>query len=138
MTPSNLRYATLAWQQAGLRFTASQPGGPAVTIDGDGEAGPSPFVSLLIAAGSCAASDVVLILEKMRVGLRECRVDLTGTRHEGDPRRLVALDLTFHLRGDDLDETRARRAIDLSLGKYCSVMASLAPDIPIRYQLDLG
>ena len=33
--------------------------------------------------------------------------------------------------GEGLDEARARRAIDLSLEKYCSVVASLAPDIDV-------
>jgi uncharacterized OsmC-like protein len=34
-------------------------------------------------------------------------------------------------------EAQVRQAIDLSLTKYCSVTHSLAPDITIRYELDL-
>lgn len=137
MTASNLRYATVTWQ-SGLRFTAGAPGGPAIPIDGDGEVAPSPFVLLLASAGSCTSTDVVMILEKMRIRLTEYAVTLTGTRRAEDPRRLLALELAFRLRGEGLDEAKARRAIDLSLGKYCSVVASLAPDITIRYTLDLG
>ena len=51
---------------------------------------------------------------------------------------LRAIRFEFHLAGDGLDETRARRAIDLSLEKYCSVVASLAPDIQITYGLTLA
>ena len=40
--------------------------------------------------------------------------------------------------GEGLDEPRARRAIDLSLEKYCSVMHSLAPDIAVTYALSLA
>ena len=36
-----------------------------------------------------------------------------------------------------LDEAKARRAIDLSIEKYCSVIHSLKSDIPITYQLEL-
>ena len=35
-------------------------------------------------------------------------------------------------------DERARRAIDLSIEKYCSVMHSLAPDIRVTYDIDLG
>jgi uncharacterized OsmC-like protein len=41
------------------------------------------------------------------------------------------------MRGDGLDEIKARRAIDLSIEKYCSVINSLNPDIPITYEVDL-
>ena len=39
--------------------------------------------------------------------------------------------------GDGADEVKARRAIDLSLEKYCSVVASLAPDTRITYDVAL-
>ena len=41
-------------------------------------------------------------------------------------------------RGDGLDEAKARRAIELSITKYCSVIHSLAPDIRITHGLTLG
>src|SRR2546426_3043556 len=84
---------------------------------------------LLVAAATCSASDVVLILEKQRVTLRAFEVALRGTRREEEPRRYTALHFVFTISGDGVDETKARRAIDLSLEKYCSVVASLAPDI---------
>jgi len=46
--------------------------------------------------------------------------------------------LKYRVRGESLDEGKVRRAIDLSLEKYCSVMHSLAPDIPVSYELELG
>jgi putative redox protein len=134
---SNLRHATLTWTQ-GLAFTGGQPEGPSITVDGDGTAGPSPMITLLLAAAGCSGADVVTILEKMRVGLNGLRIEITGTRREALPQRYVALHLEFHLSGRDLDEARARRAIDLSLEKYCSVVHSLAPDITITYGVTLA
>ncbi len=133
---SNLRHASLQWT-GGLAFHGGAPGGHQITIDGDGVAGTSPMITLLLAAAGCSGADVVSILEKMRVELLSFRIDITGTRREEDPKRYVALDLVYHLKGTGLDETKARRAIDLSLEKYCSVMQSLAPDIPIRYDVHL-
>lgn len=134
---ANLRFAALTWKE-GLLFDASAPEGPAIRLDGDGVQGPSPVVALLSAAAACTGSDIVLILNKMKAGLADFRIDVRGTRRESDPKRLVALHFTFHLSGADLDEPRARRAIDLSLQKYCSVVLSLAPDIAISYDLVLG
>lgn len=129
--------ATVIWQQ-GLRFAGSEPGGPAITVDGDNVMGPGPMLTLLLAAAACSGSDVVVILEKMRVDLRELRIEVAGTRREEEPRRYVAIHLDYHLGGEGIDPMKARRAIDLSLEKYCSVIHSLAPDIAVTYALSLG
>jgi putative redox protein len=128
---------TLSWQQ-GLRFVGGAPEGPTATIDGDNSTAPGPMLTLLLAAASCSGSDVVVILEKMRVKLRELRIDVAGVRRDEEPRRYVAIHFDYHLAGEALDQVKARRAIDLSLEKYCSVIHSLAPDIGITYALTLG
>ncbi|HXG44930.1 MAG TPA: OsmC family protein [Gemmatimonadales bacterium] len=138
IAPERIRTAVVTWTGAGLRFEAAAPGGPAIRLDGDGVEGPSPVVTLLAAAGACTGADVVDILRKMRVELRSCRIEVAGERRPDHPRRVVRLRFRFTLRGEGLDEARARRAVDLSLQKYCSVVHSLAPDIPIEYELDLG
>lgn len=131
------KQASLIWQ-GDLQFASSAPEIPAMTIDGNSTAGPGPMLTLLLAAASCSGSDVVIILQKMRVKLRELRIDVSGTRREQEPRRYVAIHLDYRIGGDGLDATKARRAIDLSLEKYCSVVHSLAPDIAITYALSLA
>lgn len=121
-----------------MRFRGGEVGGPAVLLDADGIEAPGPFVALLVAAGACAASDVVLILGKMRVELADARVELIATRRDASPRRLVALQLVFHLRGEGLTEANAARAVELSITKYCSVIASLAPDVALAHAIRLG
>jgi putative redox protein len=131
------KHLTLAWER-GLVFRGGEPGGPALLIDGDNAAAPGPMLTLLAAAAACSGADVVSILEKMRVTLRELRIEVTGERREEHPRRYTAIHLDYHLRGDGLDEDRARRAIDLSIEKYCSVIHSLAADIRVTHGLTLG
>jgi putative redox protein len=134
---SNLRHATITWT-GGLIFEGGAPDGPTIRIDGDDVAGPSPVVTLLVAAASCTGADVVSILEKSRAGLARFRIEVTGTRREDHPRRFTAIHFVFHLAGASVDEVKARRAIDLSLEKYCSVIHTLAPDIVITHDLALG
>jgi len=133
---SNVRQATMTWVRD-MVFEGGAPDSPSGILDGDGAAGPTPVVALLMAVAACTGSDVVSILEKMRVGLARCRIQVTGTRREEPPRRFLDMQLAFHLSGADLDEVKARRAIDLSIDKYCSVVHSLAPDIAITYELHL-
>ena len=127
----------LDWQED-LHFRGGEAGRPAIQIDGDNLTGPGPMLTLLLAAASCTGSDVVIILKKMRIDLTRFSIEVAGTRREEDPRRYIAVHFVYRLEGGGLDEARARRAIDLSLEKYCSVMHSLAPDIKVSYDLALG
>lgn len=128
---------TLTWRQ-GLQFVGGAPGGPTTAIDGDNASAPGPMLILLLAAASCSGADVVTILEKMRVRLNELRIEVAGVRRDEHPRRYLTIHFDYRLGGEGLDEVKARRAIDLSLEKYCSVIHSLAPDIRITYALTLA
>jgi putative redox protein len=131
------KQVVLSWQE-GLRFQGGEPDGPAVIIDGDNTAGPGPMLTLLLAAASCTGSDIVVILRKMRIQLRELRIEAEGVRRIQEPRRYVSIHLMYRMSGTGLDEAKARRAIDLSLQKYCSVVHSLAADLAVTYALSLG
>jgi putative redox protein len=132
-----IKRVTLTWRE-GLVFSGGEADGPATTIDGDNAEAPGPMLTLLLAAGACSGSDVVSILQKMRQAPNALRIELAGTRRETDPRRYTAIHLRYHVTGDGLDEGRVRRAIELSLEKYCSVIHSLAPDIRVTHELTLG
>jgi putative redox protein len=135
--PQETKSATLTWE-GGMRFSTPVPGGGSIMLDGKARDGASPVVALLLAAAACSGSDVVMIFEKMRIDLKEFSIDARGVRREEEPRRYISMHFTFRLRGEGIDEAKARRAVELSLEKYCSVIASLAPDIPVTYDLDLG
>jgi putative redox protein len=132
-----IKHIALDWER-GMIFRGGVPDGPSVMIDGDNVQAPGPMLTLLLAAASCTGSDVVMILEKMRVELRQLRIEVHGTRREEAPRRYTSIRFEFRLAGGGLDEAKARRAIDLSLEKYCSVVASLAPDTAFSYGLTLA
>jgi len=122
------------WRQQ-LVFEGGGSGRPPIPIDGDSRAGTSPVELLLVAAATCTGADVVGILEKMRVRLEALDIHVIGTRREEHPRRVTALHYRFTVRGEGADETKVRRAVDLSLEKYCSVHASLATDIRVDYDV---
>lgn len=128
---------TMRWTE-GLKFEGGTPGRPTILVDGDSKAATSPVELLLLAAATCTAADVVIILQKQRVKLAALEVAMLGTRRETQPRRYTAIAFHFTIRGEGADETKARRAVDLSIEKYCSVVASLAPDISISYDVTVA
>lgn len=128
---------TIRWRE-GMVFEGGPPGRPDVTVDGDSQVAVSPAELLIVSAATCTAADVVLILQKMRVDLTRLEIAVRGTRRDAEPRRYTAIHFDWTIVGAGVDPAKARRAIDLSVEKYCSVLASLAPDIAVTYDLTLA
>ncbi len=123
---------SVTWD-GGQRFEGTS-GELSMGFDGRSTAAPSPMQALLLSGASCTGIDVVLILEKMRINLRSLRIECRGERREEHPRRFVTMHYTFTAAGDGLDRDKLERAVELSVDKYCSVLASLAPDIGVTHE----
>jgi putative redox protein len=130
--PTELR---LNWE-GGMRFRGEAQGGRRMLLDGDGVAGISPVESLGLALASCMGSDLVHILGKQRAELKACDIRFTGRRASQEPRRFLAIDLHFELKGE-LAPDRVEHAIALSREKYCSVWHSMQPDIELRTTFEI-
>jgi putative redox protein len=120
-----------------LRFEAGRPERPTIRIDGDGESAPGPFDTLLAAIATCASVDVVGIRAKQRTPAQSLEVRVETTRIASTPRRLASAVLRFAIRAPGATQTKAERAVELSVTKYCSVRSSLAGDIPVTWIVEL-
>lgn len=127
-TPTTTVIAT--WK-GGRRYDIARPGGPATSIDGAGKAGTGPVDTLLGALAACSAIDVEDYLVKRRTPPEALTVTVTAERRAEHPRRVMSATLTFAIDGPGVDALHAARAVELSLGSYCSVSASLAADLAI-------
>jgi Predicted redox protein, regulator of disulfide bond formation len=125
--PSHIR-ATWAGEHI---FDTGRPGGPSSRFDGSGKTAQSPPDVLLSALASCSGIDVVDYLAKRRTPVTEMAVDVEGARRELHPRRFEQIRLRFEITGPDIERSHAERAVRLAFERYCSVSASLAPDIEI-------
>lgn len=131
--------AALAWTGEGLQFRGGVAGGPALLLDSDGAAGPSPVHALVLALASCMAIDVLDIAQKSRVPITGLSVAVEGDRRADPPRRITAVRQVFRTTGvAEADRAKVSRAIDLSREKYCSVLHSLREDIEMSFDLELG
>jgi putative redox protein len=111
------------------RFLTSRPDGPTALFDGSARAAQNPVDALVSALASCVAIDVVDILAKRRTPVSRLVVDAHAERRATFPRRLERVTLTFHVEGEGIEVGHTERGVALALEKYCSVSASLAPDI---------
>jgi putative redox protein len=120
------------------RFSAGKSGRPSIVIDGDGQAGPSPFDTLLASLGTCVSVDVADILAKRRTPVSTLVIDVVGRRVDTVPRRLEHVMLNFSIAGGGIERVHAERAVELAVTKYCSVRDSLRPDVPVEWTIDLA
>lgn len=116
---------TLKRLNQAVHFRAANEDGNTVDLDGaakiGGEgAGFRPMQLALTALAGCATMDVVSILQKQRQRLDDISIDITGERREGTPSPFKSVHIHYELYGQ-IDEAKARRAIDLAVHTYCSV-----------------
>jgi putative redox protein len=97
--------------------------------------GMRPMEMLLVSLGGCSSMDVLSILKKMQQQVKDYRVTVDGDRDEGIvPSLFKNILLTFEFWGD-VEESKAQRAIELSMTKYCSVTKTLEPTATITTAL---
>jgi putative redox protein len=120
------------------RFDSGHPGIPTAHIDGESVTGQSPPDALLTALATCSGVDVVDILGKRRTPVERMSIDVEGHRRAAFPRRFEHIKLTFALYGKGIERVHAERAVHLAFEKYCTVAASLAPDIVLEAMVVLN
>src|SRR5260370_4760623 len=86
---------TLRWKQQ-LQFEGGGNGRPPILVDGDSRTATSPVETLLVAAATCTASDVLIILQKQRIKLSALSTDGIGTPPETQPPRSTATHIPVH------------------------------------------
>ncbi len=129
--------ATVNWI-GGAAFVGETPGGHRVLMDGPPEGGgrnlgPRPMETLLLAMGACSNYDVVHILQKARQDIQDCKLEMTATRAETDPKVFTEIHLNFLVTGKDLQDKQVERAITLSAEKYCSASIMLGKTAKITH-----
>lgn len=111
-------------------FEASDENGHTIKMDSSPESGGQnygvrPMQMLLMGLGGCSAIDVISILKKQRQEVVDYRMNIKGDREAGvEPSLWKDITIEFHLYGN-VDVEKAKRAVELSLNKYCSVSATL-------------
>jgi putative redox protein len=129
--------ARLKWVE-GFQFVGESGSGHAIVIDapnatGGTSTGMTPMEMLLVAIGGCSGMDVTSVLKKKRLKVHDIDIKVRGVKAEDYPQKYTEIELEFIVTGTNLPDETVKKAIDLSLDKYCSVKASLEGSAKISY-----
>jgi len=111
-------------------FEVTDMHGHAVRIDnspdhGGDNFGVRPMQILLMGLAGCSGMDIISILKKQRQDVKDYKTIVRGEREAGvEPSLWKYIEMEFIISGD-VDESKAQRAAELSVNKYCSVAATL-------------
>lgn len=98
----------------------------------------SPKALLLSGLAGCSGIDVVDILEKMRVSFSGLKIEAAAEQTEENPKVFKDIQLTYFIDTAEEHRDKVKKAIDLSLDKYCGVAAMLKKNSQITYKLFLS
>ena len=126
----------------GVRFQVTSGSGHTTHTDGPPEEGGQnlgmrPMEMVLLGMGGCTAFDVVKILRKRRHEPELVEIQMDAQRADEVPKVFTAIHLKYRVKGEGIKENEVRRAIDLSIEKYCSATRMLASTAEVTYEFEL-
>lgn len=107
------------------------------TAGGGCGAANDPFQTFVIGIGGCVSVDIVNIIMKSRKMITRMEMEVDATRAATPPKILRSLHFHVRIETDATEET-VRRALQLSLTKYCSASLSIDRSVPFRAQITLN
>jgi len=122
----------------GLQFVGQAGSGHAIVLDSDPAVGGQnsglrPMELLAIGLGGCSGMDVASILRKKKEKLTGLEISVEGKKAEDYPQKYTDMHIEFVVKGRDISEEAVKKAIDLSMNKYCSVKATLEGTATITF-----
>ena len=108
-----------------------------IKIDGARKNGFGPKALLLAGLGGCSGIDIVDILKKMRVDFSAFTIEVKAAQTEELPKVYKDIYIAYKVKTNKKNEEKVRKAIEMSLEKYCGVSAMLQKNSPIHYTLEI-
>ena len=114
----------------GMKFVGQGDSRHPVMMDSSPASGGSdsaarPVEVLLASLGGCTGMDVVSILRKMKTEPKSLKIEIEDERATEYPKIFTKLHLSYYVTGE-VPEANMKKAIDLSLSKYCPIVNTLA------------
>ncbi len=133
---------TVKWVENAM-FLGESGSGHTVVMDGPEDHGGRnmgirPMEMLLLGLGGCTSFDVMSILQKQRLDIRDCIADIEAQRADAVPAVFTSIHIHFTVKGKGLRENAIERAIKLSAEKYCSASIMLEKsDVKITHSFSI-
>ncbi len=117
---------TTTWKKK-MQFESTNPSGETLLINAGAEnggegAGLRPKAMMLSALAGCTGLDVAAMIAKMKLEVSDFKIETIANLTEEDPKFYDNVVIEYHFYGNDLNEQKLQRAVNLSSEKYCGVM----------------
>lgn len=119
-------HVTTTWL-GGTTFESTNPSGHTIKIDtspehGGGNEGLRPKALMLTSLAGCSGLDVASLIKKMKLEVDEFKIETMANLTEEHPKYYDSVVIEYHFTGANLKEDKLKKAVDLSVEKYCGVM----------------
>lgn len=110
-----------------MKMESNNPSGHTLFIDaspedgGNGE-GYRPKALMLSSLAGCSGLDVTSLIKKMKLEVDDFTIEIDAELTEEHPKIYHKVSVEYHFFGKNLDEAKLKKAVDLSVEKYCGVM----------------
>ena len=105
---------------------------------GGAEAATKPMELILLGLGGCTSMDSLSILRKMRENVLDYSVEIDSERADEHPMVFTKIHLKFTYFGRNLNPENVKKAIELSMTRYCSATAMLEKTAEITYDFEIN
>ena len=106
-------------------------------IGGDNK-GLRPMQLLLASVGGCSSIDILIILKKQKQTVTNFEVEVDGETENVEEYSLFK-DICLHFKMEGtIERSKAEKAIQLSLNKYCSISKTLERTAKITYKITIN
>jgi len=117
---------TTHWR-GNMVFESDNPRWPSIMMDasksfGGTNSGMAPKAMMLSSLAGCSGLDIISILNKMKVKIDDFKMEVVGELTQEDPKYYHTVTVDYHFYGKNLKESKLKKAVDLSVEKYCGVM----------------
>lgn len=131
---------TTTWKQ-NLQFESDNPSGHSVLIDtsienGGQNSGLAPKAMMLSSLAGCSGLDVISVLNKMKVTVNDLKIIVTGELTEEHPKYYHSVQVVYQFFGKELPQDKLKKAVDLSVEKYCGVMEMFRKFAEVTIEID--
>lgn len=122
----------------GMQFVGESDSGHAIVMDADAGSGGNntgmrPMELLLVGLGGCSGMDIASVLRKKRENMTGLEINVNGKKSEDYPQKYTEIDIEFLVKGKGLSDEAVKRAVMLSMEKYCSVKATLEGSAKVNF-----
>ena len=133
--------ATVKWLDH-MSFVGESGSGHSLVMDGPPESGGRnlgvrPMEMVLLGLGGCTSFDMVMILQRQRQAISDCRVEIEAERATEVPKVFTKIHVHYIVKGRNLDAKKVERAVNMTAEKYCSVSIMLSASVELSHDFEI-